>query len=348
MFLSVVMAVHNGETYLPDTLDSLLNQTHPHFEVIAVDDGSTDSTPAILARYAARDSRIRVLQPGKVGLCNALNAGVAAARYDWIARIDADDIALPHRFERQVAVLQAKPHLAALGSYVRHINHAGEVLSEWEFGPVSEADFRRCRLESSIPQIMHPTAIINRALLERIGGYDQAFAETEDLDLFDRLSDHGPVLAVPEPLVHYRVHGGSVTANHYFTQKRHSRYIFARRAAQDRGETLSYTAFLEAQRSAPLLTRFNRTREDRQAFYYRQAGIAYGARHYPRIALFLSLAILLKPRESLLRAWSQVMGPLLRRLLGGDAAAVPEATPAPAPVHAFDAPTQPSRSAVMK
>ena len=113
--VSVVIPVHNAARYLTAAINSILNQTYRDLEVVTVDDGSTDSSGAILAHCATRDSRIRVITRNNTGIVGALNDGIAAAHGDLIARMDADDISLPRRLERQVAYLTDHPECVAGG-----------------------------------------------------------------------------------------------------------------------------------------------------------------------------------------------------------------------------------------
>src|SRR4051812_12524034 len=114
--ISVVMPVWNGESFLAEAIESILAQTCRDFEFLIIDDGSTDGTPAILREFEARDPRVRVLWQQHEGLVAALNAGLAAARAPLIARMDADDVSTPERFELQLAYLQAHPECVVLGT----------------------------------------------------------------------------------------------------------------------------------------------------------------------------------------------------------------------------------------
>src|SRR5258708_11050635 len=118
--ISAVMGVYNGASTLAGTLDSIVAQTHRHFECLVVDDGSTDETPHILAEYAARDSRIRVITQPNAGLTRALIAGCAAASGQYIARHDAGDLSDPRRFELQVHALDADPELVFVSCWTEY------------------------------------------------------------------------------------------------------------------------------------------------------------------------------------------------------------------------------------
>src|SRR3712207_4054623 len=133
--ISVVMPVFNGQRFLAEAMDSLLAQTFRDFEVVAVDDGSTDDTPATLHRYAERDARVRVIRGDHAGISAALNRGIAAATHEWIARMDADDVATPDRFAKQLAAAAAHPDVVVWGSYANHVDASGNVLGLSKCGP---------------------------------------------------------------------------------------------------------------------------------------------------------------------------------------------------------------------
>jgi len=209
--VSVVMAVYNGERWLEETLASLAGQTFGDFEIVAVDDGSTDGSSAILAEAAARDARYRIITQANRGLVASLNRGLAEARAPLIARIDADDIAEPERFARQVAFLQAHPEVAVLGSAIRIIGEDGAFgrLQSYPCGPaeVAAGMLRRCAFA-------HPSVMMRREAVLAAGGYREAFRHAEDYDLWLRLGERHGLDNLPEPLLRYRQHGTSVSFRH--------------------------------------------------------------------------------------------------------------------------------------
>jgi hypothetical protein len=199
--VSVVMAVHNGERFLRDSIDSILNQTFADFEFIIVDDGSTDSTVAILTSYA--DSRIHVIRNDKtIGLPTSLNLGIGAAEGAYIARMDSDDISLPERFARQVAYLIDYPHIDVLGTWFTHLTHHGERLNTVEL-PLTHGMIAWSLL--FFTPISHPTAIIRRTVLQRVGGYNTDYPLAQDYELWTRLIHHAQFANLPEALVLYRI-----------------------------------------------------------------------------------------------------------------------------------------------
>jgi glycosyltransferase involved in cell wall biosynthesis len=205
--VSVVLPVYNAQTTLKPAVTSILRQRHRQIEVIAVDDGSTDSSPAILGELAAGDPRIRILAPGRQGLIGALNAGVAAAQSGIVARMDADDIAHPSRISRQVSYLCAHPDADVVSSLIRifpcpAVAKGFRVYEEWLNAlRTPEEIAREIYIESPLA---HPSVTFRRQTFDSVGGY-QENGWPEDYDLWLRMHTAGHRMGkVPEVLLHWR------------------------------------------------------------------------------------------------------------------------------------------------
>ncbi len=207
--LSVLMGVHDAEPYLREAVDSLLAQTFTDFEAIVVDDGSRDGSADILASY--QDRRLRILRnPKNAGLPATLNRALGVARAPLLARMDADDVAAPDRFTRQVAVMDARPELDVLGSWTVEIDEAGEETGRFSF-PACEALIRWGMARTNV--VYHPTVLMRREMLERVDGYRAAVDVADDYDLFTRiLMAGGRIDLVPERLLRYRRHADQASA----------------------------------------------------------------------------------------------------------------------------------------
>ena len=207
--VSVVLSVYNGEDHLAAAIDSILAQSFGDFEFIIVDDGSTDRTPAILVEYVARDPRIRIVSQENTGLTRALRNGVALARAPLVARMDADDLSLPHRLERQVALLDARPDIVAATCHIEHFHDDGSVrMVAKDIGPEPLIP-----LYNSFTNRIggHGQVMFRRSAYERAGGYDPAYRYSQDYDLWSRLLDLGGFGVVAEVLYRWRVGHGSIT-----------------------------------------------------------------------------------------------------------------------------------------
>jgi glycosyltransferase involved in cell wall biosynthesis len=203
------MPVYNAARYVRQAVASILAQTFRDFELIAVDDGSTDHSKRLLEELAATDARVRVISRPNTGIVGALNDGLSAAKGEFIARMDADDFALPTRFATQLAYLRAHPRCVALGTDIVYTDPEGRPLIRHH--PMEEhAAILDQLLEGNGGALIHPTVIFRRAAVEEVGRYRQQFNFIEDLDLFLRLSDVGHLANLPGMFLHYRQHLKSV------------------------------------------------------------------------------------------------------------------------------------------
>lgn len=205
--VSVLMPVHNGQLYLPQAVESVLSQTFKDFEFIAIDDGSTDDSLLILREYERRDSRVQVLSRPNTGIVGALNDGLELATGEFVARMDADDIALSERLAKQVAFLRAHPECVLVGSRVLLIDPEGAPIGEWATQTAHE-DIDGGHLTLHWPMV-HPAVTMRRSIVMQLGGYRQQYNTLEDLDLFLRMAERGRLANLPDVLLHYRQHFGS-------------------------------------------------------------------------------------------------------------------------------------------
>jgi len=205
--VSVVMPTYNAEAFVDAAVASIRGQTFTDFELIVVDDGSDDHTVEILLRHLADDGRIKVLRKPHRGICETLNDAIALARGTYVARMDADDIALPYRLERQVAALWARPSVAVVGTNYEIIDATGAKIGVSDL-PTDSAEIRATLEHSNC--IAHPTVLIRRDAFIAVGGYRRAFRQCEDYDLWVRLSERHDLVNLPEPTLRYRQHPGQL------------------------------------------------------------------------------------------------------------------------------------------
>ena len=216
--VSVVIAVHNGLPYLEAAMRSIMAQTLNGIEIIAVDDASSDDSPAVLARLAAEDSRIRILTlETNRKLAGALNAGMELARAPYVARMDADDLCHPTRLEVQTRFMDAHPQVILCGTSVRYIDGEGQVLRTSR--RVRDAVMCRWLMRSRLP-ILHPTFFFRRLPDGSLPHYDPAYPVAQDHDFATRILDHGDIVSLGDVLVDYRVHGASTTSAKWKTQQK--------------------------------------------------------------------------------------------------------------------------------
>ncbi len=209
--VSVLMPVYNGELYLREAIDSILNQTFTDFELIAIDDGSTDGSVAVIKTYT--DPRIRLIaNPVNQGLGCILNQGNELARAEYIARMDCDDISLPTRLEKQVRYLDRHPDVAIVGAQAIYIGTNGEITDNQHMilRPLEQSSIRWT--SSYENPFYHPLVMYRKQILwVKLGGYDPTVSIAEDYEMWLRLLDRnyqGANLA--EVLLKYRIHPKSM------------------------------------------------------------------------------------------------------------------------------------------
>ena len=215
--ISVVMSVYNGGATLAATLESILAQTLRDFEAIVVNDGSTDDTARVLAAYAERDLRIRVIEQENAGLTRALIRGCGAARGEYIARHDAGDLSHPRRFEKQAGLLDADPRLAFVACWTAFVGPEQEPMYVTRGTGVASAapahiidvDARHGTVDAPTS---HPAVMFRRDAYERAGGYRAAFYYAQDWDLWYRLAEQGMFQIVPEVLYEVRFTPGAISS----------------------------------------------------------------------------------------------------------------------------------------
>lgn len=198
---SMVMCVYNGRQFLREAIDSALCQTADHFELIIVDDGSTDDSPRIIASY--RDPRIRVIRQDNQGLAAARNTGVKVAHGAYVTFLDADDLAEPERLHVQQAMLDKHQALAAVGSGIQIIDETGRPM----FLQGVRTGEQRCRDRLFAGQFYNygSALMIRREALINVGAFRTFFAQREDVDFMLRLAERYPIDNVPEALYRYRI-----------------------------------------------------------------------------------------------------------------------------------------------
>ncbi|MEH2048723.1 FkbM family methyltransferase [Nostoc sp.] len=207
--VSVIIPIWNSERYLAEAIESVINQTFPDFELIALDDGSTDQSLQILKNFAQKDSRIKIISCEHQGYSPLLNLGLSMAKGEYIARMDSDDICISERFEKQVAFLDSHLDYVAVGSQALRIDPEGDPIGYINF-PLDHDAIDTSQMNGK-GKIMHPASMIRQKVLLEINGYRPEFEPGEDYDLFLRLAEVGKLANLPNVLLKYRMHTKNVT-----------------------------------------------------------------------------------------------------------------------------------------
>ena len=227
--VSVLMTVYNGVPFLADAINSVLAQTFNDFELVIIENGSTDATPEILKTFD--DQRIQVFAIEHTGRTEALNIGLNKTRGKYVAVLDADDIAMPERLALEVEYLDASPQTTLIASWIEQINEAGEIIKSFQF----KTDSRQLKTSFAYENtVTHSSAMYVREMALAIGGYPGQYVYAQDFALYQELALRGDVAMVPQPLVQLRVHGASATQSgdynfHQIIDKLHLHSLAAKR-----------------------------------------------------------------------------------------------------------------------
>jgi len=206
--VSVVMSVFNGERFLREAVESILDQSWREFEFIVIDDGSTDHSAPILDSYQNYDARVKVYHREHVGLIESLNRGCRLAQGKYIARMDADDVASKDRLMTQVEFMEAHPEIGALGGAVEWIDATGKSLGTHRY-PVGDRQIKATLLQGCA--FWHPTVLLRREVFVWAGGYRSVVVDAEDYDLWLRIADHFQLANLEAVVVKYRIHPQQVS-----------------------------------------------------------------------------------------------------------------------------------------
>lgn len=207
--VSVLMPVYNAGRYLRQAVDSILDQTYSDFELIAINDGSTDGSGKILDNYAAIDSRVRVVHQKNQGLVASLNHAIELSRGEYLARQDGDDISFPSRFEQQVKVLDSDPEVVLVSGGFEVFDKDDEFLYR-EVLTADNQDIKRAMYLRN--PIGHGSVLFRREAGISAGLYSGDHGPTEDYELWSRLAKIGKFAAVEQAVYHWRVNPTGITS----------------------------------------------------------------------------------------------------------------------------------------
>ena len=223
--ISVILPVYNGGKYLKESIDSILNQTFNNYELIIVNDGSTDESLDIIISY--KDERIKLINQKNTGLSKALNNGIKLAKGRYIARMDQDDISNPERFEKQIEFLESYSDYVVVGTWANYISKDGEFLY------TSKIPYKSEDLKKGLPYIcpfVHSSVMMRADALKKVGGYKDVgrYFYQEDILLWIDLSRIGKFYNLPEALQTYRILPSSASrmskTNHKYQQNIYIKY----------------------------------------------------------------------------------------------------------------------------
>lgn len=219
--ISVVMSVYNGEKYLRESVNSILNQTYENFEFIIINDGSNDASLDILGEYQSRDNRLLIVNQENIGLTRSLNRAIKLTVSQYIARQDADDTCAASRLEKQLRYMESHPEVAVVGCLADVFDTNGVIhrSTDPKF-KLSPSGIKRYLAKKNL--FMHGSAMMRKSCLAKVGFYREFFRHSQDYDLWLRLSKHSDLAILPEHLYQYRVTAEAVSVSRCHTQKQYA------------------------------------------------------------------------------------------------------------------------------
>jgi glycosyltransferase involved in cell wall biosynthesis len=306
--VSVLLPAFNAERFVAAAVRSVLAQTHRDFELIAIDDGSTDRTGEILEMLAGEDPRVRVISHPNYGMGRSLNEALEVAKHDWVARMDADDLMMPNRLERQLAFLAENRGLVVASSLVHYIDEDGNDIGRNTSPFTDAANVREAVADNRVVGFHHPAVMMRKQVIRDVGGYRPAFWPADDADLWNRvLERHAGVLVQPEYLMKYRIHGASACVASAREMTRKTEWVAACMRHRRAGAAEpSWSQFVEDERCQPWWVRLNRGRRDFARTLYKGAVYHFSKRRYTRFVSALACATVLEPHYVLPRVLPQI------------------------------------------
>jgi glycosyltransferase involved in cell wall biosynthesis len=308
--LTVLMSMYNSAAYLREAIESTLAQTHKEFEFLIIDDGSKDDSLDIAKEYAKTDNRIRILAHANWGVAHSLNDGVEHARYEWLFRMDPDDVMMPNRLERQLKFLEENPDLVVASSLVHLIDDTGRLIGKSRSPYTTRKAVSKTIAGPSLIGFHHPAAAIRKSVFQSVGGYRQQCWPAEDLDLWNRIAEHGHMMLVQtEYLMQYRVHASSISISAGRHQVLTIDWVEDLKNRRRAGlPEITFAEFIAARDQRPFLRRVNDHRKTIARTLYKAAVHHWSVQHYMRCFPELAAALALEPLLVLPRVLPRLAG----------------------------------------
>lgn len=289
--VSVVMPVYNEADYVEEAIKSIQKQTYSPIEIIIIEDGSTDESKKIVNYYEKNDNRVRTIKNSEnLGNYPSRNVGTRAAKGAFIAVMDGDDVALPSRIERQIHFLHRHPEHVMVGGQVCLVDAEGDLLGRRD-GLHVEHEAIDSALMDGEWAIVHPTVLMRRETFMAAGGYQERYRSCADHDLYLRLAERGRIANLPEVLLRYRRHYGSMTSNP--TGQHRNLHLIRQRARKRRGYPPLETKSPPKETGEPL----SETKKIKLHLYW--ARIALSNRHLRTSCKHILKSVAIRPVDAL-------------------------------------------------
>jgi glycosyltransferase involved in cell wall biosynthesis len=297
-FISVILPVYNQEKYLEETLQSILDQTYRNFELLIIDDGSTDNSAQIIQKFQSKDARITAFYEKNSGKSNCTNRLVNLSVGEFCVFLDADDVMYANRIERQVKFHQENPLADASSCDCDYINEKGIKFGTQRYPGLSSIEecnqARHCQLYI---MCSFTGLIVKRKVFIDVGGLSLKFKVCEDFEFFNRLMDHGyNLLILSEVLMKYRIHSSAITVREpvyvtsYINFTTHC--ILQRRKGE---KEFTFEQFKTMENEKPIFQKLNNMRYNYSMIYFRNAGLAFLSKRYHAFVPQIIASMVLSP-----------------------------------------------------
>jgi glycosyltransferase involved in cell wall biosynthesis len=296
--VSVILPVYNQEKHIGETISSILNQSFSDFELLILDDGSTDNSALIIRGLAAGDKRIQAYYRGNAGKSLATEFLVNLATGEWCIFLDADDVMLPLRLEKQVAFHRANPGIDASSCHCYYINEKGNMFGTQRYPGLSTiAEFKQAVANREFITCAFTGMMVSTKVFVATGGLKKKYEPCEDFEFFNRLAEQGYILLIiPEVLMKYRIHPAAITVKKPILVLDTIMYIKHCIHERRNGKPeISFEAFKAIQDSYSWWKKFNRQRFNYSMIFFRSAGFAMLSKRYLFFILHISRSIILSP-----------------------------------------------------
>ena len=310
--VTIIISAFNAEKFLAEAIDSVLIQSLGNFELILIDDGSTDGTLQIFKKYKQIDKRILIDSHKNIGMGESVNRAVKMANSELIARMDADDVMIDTRLEEQVKFMNSHPEIAITSCLTEFINQNGKSIGGQDFPQTKDLqtldDTKRYVSEKKCIHFAHTGMICRKSAFLEVGGYDGKYWPSDDIELFNKVADKGyGVVVLPKKLMKYRLHNDSIITSKFYESVIKLYWvedcIYRRRRGQ---HELTFLEYSDRFNSRPLLKRIRSFRVIFANHYFRQAGINYSNGNYYNFTWMLATSIILRPINILKRIFGKL------------------------------------------
>ncbi|GAB3163110.1 glycosyltransferase family 2 protein [Telluribacter humicola] len=299
--VSVILPVYNQERYIAETIESVLAQTYQNFELLILDDGSTDKSAQVIREYAQTNDRITAYYEDNSGRCTATNKLVDRAKGEWCALLDADDVMLPNRLEQQVNFHLENKDIDASSCHCYYINKDGKILGVQRHPFLKNKEECESTYKSNkLIQCAMTGLFISRKAYTGAGGLKKEFWPCDDFEFFNRLIEKKYNLVIKQDiLMKYRIHSSSITAKQPLHTFDVIGYVIeCINLRRNNKPVISYEEFKAKRDQEPFWIKLNRRRYNYAQIYFRNAGVSLMSKEYIPFSIQILLSLVLSPAHA--------------------------------------------------